>query len=217
MTSQAHLVHPRHIGTWLVNLFTSAEGGETIAGDLLEEFSELASKCGVAFARRWYWRQITKTIAHLASAGFRAAPWSTTAAAVGGFFLLRFVFSLPERAIFAVLERYRVFDHHFNAYLFFASTGIDIGNVITSMLVGCTVAIVAKKREMIATTLLGLTLGVLCGVAIFASIGWGRSFLIWTLPWQFADWVAIVVGGATVRTLRSAATTWPSKAHDLRE
>jgi hypothetical protein len=34
-------------------------------GDLLEEYSYLAPKSGVTFARRWYRRQTVKTIAHL--------------------------------------------------------------------------------------------------------------------------------------------------------
>ena len=187
MTSQAYFVQPPRMATWLLNLFTPAEEGQSILGDLLEEFSYLASKLGVAFARRWYWRQAVKTIAHLAGTGFRVAPWSTTAVVGGGFLLLRFVSGLPERAIFAVLERYQVFDHHFDAYVFFATYGIATGHVMASMFVGCVVAL-----------------------AILASVAWGRPLFVGSLPWQFADWVAIVVGGAIIRTRRSAATTRPS-------
>jgi len=167
MTSQAYFIQPPRMATWLVNLFTPAEEGESILGDLLEEFSYLASKSGVAFARRWYWRQAVKTIAHLAGTGFRVAPWSTTAVVVGGFLLLRFVSGLPERAIFAVLERYQVFDHHFDAYVFFATYGIATGHVIASMFVGCVVALAAKGREMVVTMMLSLVLGALFGVAIW--------------------------------------------------
>jgi hypothetical protein len=56
-----------------------------LLGDLMEEYSYLASKSGIAVARRWYWRQTTKTVAHLAATGFHAAPWSTTAVVVVGF------------------------------------------------------------------------------------------------------------------------------------
>jgi len=210
MTSQAYFIQPPRMATWLVNLFTPAEEGESILGDLLEEFSYLASKSGVAFARRWYWRQAVKTIAYLAGTGFRVAPWSTTAVVVGGFLLLRFVSGLPERAIFAVLERYQVFDHHFDAYVFLATHGIATGHVIASMFVGCVVALAAKGREMVATMMLSLVLGALCGVAILASVAWGRPLFVGSLPWQFADWVAIVVGGAIIRMRRSAATTRPS-------
>ena len=85
MMSQAYLGQPPRLAVWFINLFTAHESAESIFGDLLEEYSYLASKSGVTFARRWYRRQTVKTIAHLFGSGYRAAPWSTTAAAVGGF------------------------------------------------------------------------------------------------------------------------------------
>jgi hypothetical protein len=213
MTSPAYCVQPPRIATWLVNLFTPAGEGESIRGDLLEEFSHLASKSGVAFARRWYWRQTVKTIAHLVSAGFRVAPWSTSTGVIGGFLLLPLAFRLQERATFAVLERYQVPDHHFGAYVFFATDGLIIGRVILSMMLGCVIALVAKGREMVATTMLGLLLCAMTGAAVPVLVARGQDFLLlWTLPWQFACWVAIVIGGAIVRTHRSASTTHPSGA-----
>jgi hypothetical protein len=211
MTSQAYFVQPPRIAVWLVNLFTPAEEGESILGDLLEEYSHLASKSGVAFARSWYWRQTVKTIAHLVGSGFRVAPWSTTAAVVGGFLLRGFFSGLPERAIFTVLRRYRVFDHHFNAYLFFATDGIAIGHVIASMFVGCMVALAAKGREMIATMTLALVLCALIGVAFVWVATHGPMDVAWML-WSCADPFAIVIGGTIVRTRRSAPTTLPSGA-----
>lgn len=62
--------------------------------DLHEEFSGLASRSGVVFARRWYWRQAGKTIARVAGAALRVAPWSLTGAALFGFVLRRLGFSL---------------------------------------------------------------------------------------------------------------------------
>jgi hypothetical protein len=73
MMSQANVVPPR-VATYLVNLFIPAEEAELILGDLLEEYSHLRSESGIAFARRWYWRQTLKTIANLTVAGYRAAP-----------------------------------------------------------------------------------------------------------------------------------------------
>lgn len=63
--SQASFVQPPRIAAWLVDLFTPVKQAESIPGDLLEEFLDLTSKLGVARARRWYWRQSLKTIAHL--------------------------------------------------------------------------------------------------------------------------------------------------------
>ena len=57
MTSQPQIVQPPRIAVRLVNLFSSDEEAETIEGDLLEEYTHIASKRGSSFARRWYWRQ----------------------------------------------------------------------------------------------------------------------------------------------------------------
>lgn len=208
---QTSFVHPPCIAAWLLDLFAPSEQAESITGDLLEEFRDLASKSGVVFARSWYRRQTVKTIAHLVGAGFRAAPWSTAAAVVGGFLLLRFVSGLPEQAIFAVLRRYRVFDRHFNAYVFFATDGIAIGHAIAAMFVGCMVALVAKGREMAAAMSLALALCALISAAWVWVATHGPIDLAWMLS-SCADPFAIVVGGAIVRTRRSAATTLPSCA-----
>ena len=74
---RAPFVRPPRIAVWLVDLFTPNKQSESIPGDLLEEFSEHASKSGVASARRWYWRQSVKTVARLIATGFLVAPWLT--------------------------------------------------------------------------------------------------------------------------------------------
>ena len=69
--------HPPRVAAWLIELFTPYEQAESIPGDLLEAFSDLASKSGAAYARRWFWRQTAPTISHLVRSGFQAAPWSS--------------------------------------------------------------------------------------------------------------------------------------------
>jgi hypothetical protein len=210
MTSPADLVQPPRIASWLVKLFAVGEEAESLLGDMLEEFSQLASHSGVAFASRWYWRQTWKTIAHLAGNAFRVAPWLIAAAVLGGLLLNRLVPGLLERAIFAVLRRWQVFDHHFRAYVFFATDGIAMGHVIASMFVGGVVALAAKNREMVATMALGLVLCAMTGAAVLVWVANGQGFMLWMLPWNVADWFAILVGGAMVRMRRSAATNLPS-------
>jgi hypothetical protein len=212
MMPQTNFVQPPRIATWLVKLFITGEEAESILGDLLEEFFYLTSKSGVGGARSWYWRQTVKTIAHLISIGFRIAPWATAAAVIGGFLVNRLVSGLPESAIFAVLEKYSVFDHHFNAYIFFATSGIAIGHVIASLFVGCMVALAAKGREMVATMALVLVFCAMTGAAVLVSLTSGHALFPWMLAWNFAGWLATVMGGAIVRTLRSPATPRPSHA-----
>jgi len=211
MNSQADFVQPPRIAVWLVTLFAPAEQADVVLGDLLEESSHLASRSGVAAARGWYWRQTVKTITHLAGAGFRTAPWSTTAAVVLGYLLFRLAFRLPEQAIFAVLDRYKVHDNHFEVYKFWISDGIVIGLVILNLIVGVVVAVVAKGTEMTATIALGFirsALGVIGALTVLAITGHYWPF--WTMLHQFAFAIATVVGGAIVRTRRLAVTARPT-------
>jgi hypothetical protein len=210
MTSKAEPAHPPRIANWLVNLFAVGEAGESLLGDMLEEFSQLASKSGLAFATSWYWRQARKTIAHLVGNDFRMAPWLIAATVIGGLLLNRLVSGLPEPAIFAVLHRYQVFNHHFSAYMFFATDGIKMGHVIASIFVGCVVALAAKGREMVATTTLAFVLCAMTGTAMLVWVATGQPLLPWMLPWYVADWFAIVMGGAIVRMRRLTATKLPS-------
>ena len=206
MMSQSHLVQPPRLAVWLLTLFALDDEAESILGDLLEEFTLLASSSGGPFARRWYWRQTLKTVLQLAVLGFRTSPWLTAAAVVGGFFLRGVVGRLVEPTIFAVIEKYQIPDHHFSAYVFLATTGIDTGYLITFLFVGFIVAFVAKGREMMATTTLGLIFGAMVVVALperVTHFGYGIALSIW----NFSDSLAIVIAGTIVRThrLRAAA------------
>jgi hypothetical protein len=211
MTSTAEFVQPPRIASRLLNLFTPPDEEESILGDLLEEFSLLASKSGVAFARSWYWRQAVKTIAHLFGTAFRVAPWSTTTAVVGGFLLYRFVSGLPDKLLSAVTDKYLFYwSAHFQAYIWVLN-GMLIAHLILWMFVGCMVALVAKGREMVATMTLVLVQCALIGAAWVWVAMHGPMGVAWML-WSCAGPCAIVLGGAIVRMLRSAAKPLPSGA-----
>jgi hypothetical protein len=200
-------IQPPRIAVWLVGLFASDKEAESIPGDLLEEFSHLASQSGVAAARGWYWRQTVKTIAHLFGAGFRGAPWPITAAMVGGFLLHGFLHGLPDKVLSAVTDKYLTFwSTHLQAYKCVLS-GMAITHLILSMFVGCMVALAVKGREMVATMTLALVFCAMTGAALVVEI-FGRSYLgpyaygeiAWLLR-SCADPLAMVVGGVIVRTL----------------
>ena len=78
-----------------MSLVAALERTATIVGDLLEEFSSIVSRSGTAPARRWYWRQSVRTIAHLMRGQVRHAPAETVAFAIGGVLL----YVLLERAL----------------------------------------------------------------------------------------------------------------------
>ncbi len=210
MAQESSVRSPR-MAAWLVNLFTPAEEAESIAGDLIEEFSHLVSKSGVGLARRWYWRQTVRTIAHLAGAAFRSAPWRMAAVVVGGFWLHGFVCGLPDKFLSAVTDRYLTFwSAHFQAYQWVLNA-VGIAHFMAALLVGCVVALAAKGREMVATMTLALVFCALIAVALVWGATHGRMDGAWML-WACADPLAMVTGGVIVRTRRSAGATLPSRA-----
>ena len=90
--------------------------------------------------------------------------------------------------------------------MFFASTGIDIGHLITFLFVGFIVAFVARGREMVATMSLGLIFGAMIVVSLPAVVMQaGYGIALSRLMWYFADSLAIVIAGAIVRTHRLGA------------
>ena len=203
MTTQTQ---PPRTAAWLVNLFATGEDAESILGDLLEEYSQLASQLGAPVARRWFWRQTVKTIAHLSGTTFRVAPWSLAATVIGGFLLQSFGNELPEKVIAAVADRHLAYCRtHFDAYMFWMTDGILIGRVMVSMFVGGVVAAAARDREMVATITLGLIFCTLIGAAVVWVAMYRQMDVAW-MVWSCADPVAIVVGGAIIRTQRSAVT-----------
>jgi len=209
------LVQPPRLAGWLVNLFTSYERSESIFGDLLEEFSDLASKSGDAFARRWYWRQSVKTVAHLIVAGFLLMPWLTAGTVVGGW-LLCWVFDwATENAVVAIHYKYQVYAH-IDAYLFWLIYAVLIERFIEPFFIGCIIALAAKSKEMVVTMTLGLTIGASSGVGLaHFRHQWSEPnfplapFLLTT----FVTPVMFVFGGVIVREIRLAVSSRPSATH----
>ncbi|HEX4784465.1 MAG TPA: permease prefix domain 2-containing transporter [Candidatus Sulfotelmatobacter sp.] len=201
MTTKAHSVQPPRIATWLVNLFATED--ESMVGDLHEEFAQVGSRSGIGVARNWYWRQSLKTIADLVGGGFRSAPWSTLGATTTGFLLLRAAHWLPDKLLNVVTERYLMYwSNHFQAYLWLLNA-LFPAFLLTSLFTGCVVALIAKKREMIATMALGI---VLCAMILFGYLSalaqTGDFNFLWNMPWAFSDPIAIILGGMVVRQFR---------------
>ena len=213
MTKTPRLQPPR-LAIWLVNQFTPYEQAESIPGDLLEEFSDLKLKSGEDFARRWYWRQSLNAIAYLIGSAFRLAPWRIAGAVIAGRLLFLYGLMLPERAIVAVLRKYPIYPNydHENVYalwMIWVPLAIQIGWVIMAMSIGCLVAAAVKGKEMVATMTLALTfvapplvrMILLRPQAPFSGPPFLRIGIFSVFP------VAIVVGGAIVRTIRSAVSS----------
>src|SRR5690348_14483871 len=176
---------PPFLAAWLVSLFGSSLQAESLLGDLAEEFSDVASKSGVASARRWYWRQSLKTIASLAGSSFRTAPWSLAGIVLLGFLLRWFSAAFPERAVIAILRAQRPYSNlHYDFYVWLVTWGIPIARVIQTMLIGCIVAAFAKRMEVVAATTLSIV-STFAFLLHFLLIGGRWSDSIFIFPWRF--------------------------------
>ena len=199
-----------NIAVWLVSLFTPTADEEAIVGDLLEEFSHVASERGALQARWWLWRQTLRTIGELAVGGFRSAPW-TISAVVCGAFLLRWLVSRLTNGpisggISSALDKCGLNDPE--AYVFWLTTSMLVVRLFVNLATGVLVAVIAKGREMTATIglgLLGIALAIQAHLMTVAKTG--DTGVWFTLPHTVAFSFAIVAAGAAVRTYRSGAST----------
>lgn len=212
--------HPPRLATWLVELFASADKAESILGDLHEEFFDIASKFGFVAARRWYRRQSVRTVFHLFGAAFRNAPWSLAAIVLLGFLMQWFSATLPSQVIMAILRAQRPYSNlHYGFYVWLINYGIPIACVVTSLLIGCVVAVLAKDREVVAA----LTLIVVDAVAIVLLLifvymysaerepAFGPPFYFLVFRWAL-DVIGLLVAGVLVRKLRSVSSRPPAIA-----
>lgn len=199
---------PPLIASWLIDLFATPEQAESVLGDLLEEFSDLASKSGVAFARRWYWWQSVRTIAHLFGAEFRGGPqWAIASVVVGFFFLQSFFTGFFEWAMLANFRAQNVFTwSEAPAYFIRMRNGLLVGDLIVSLFIGCIVSAAAKGREMVTAITLGLILGA-CGMVLFLVWSASHQYALLLLPilTTFAASLLIILSGGIVRQIRVAS------------
>jgi hypothetical protein len=204
--THASSVQPPRVAVWLLDLFTPHEQTESIPGDLLEEFSDVASKLGVAYACRWYWRQSVRTILHVVRCEFRIAPWSIAGAVVGGVLLVQLGHAFAEGGIRTGNEFLSHHVHrvtHFDLFLY--NSGMYLWRLTVSMLIGCIIALACKSREILTT----LTVSLVCGIQAVTGFwtflhGWSPPLpivLIVALH-SFGGLFAMVIGGGIVRKYR---------------
>lgn len=111
--SRVQIVQPPRIATWLVGLFIVEEQA-CMQEQILEKFSDTASRRGMGPARRLYWKWSAKTIARLIGGGFRTAPWLIIGTALAGGWVVEFTTSRLQPTITGILL---VLNHHVRPYL----------------------------------------------------------------------------------------------------
>jgi hypothetical protein len=205
--TESFSLRPPLIACWLIDLFATPEQAESILGDLLEEFSNLVSKSGVASARRWYWWQSVRTIAHLFGAEFRGGPpWAIASVVVGFLFLQSFFVGFFEWAMLANFRTQNVFTSPQVPFYFLSMrNGLLVWDLVVSLSIGFIVSAAAKGREMVTVISLGLSLG-FWGTVLF--LVWSASHhYVLQLPilMTFAASILIVLAGGMVRQIRVAS------------
>ena len=125
--------------------------------------------------------------------------------------MLRFLVGrLLGYVTFPVVHRYGAFfeHHHFTLYLFF-----NVEHLITFLLIGLIVALVAREREMVTTATVALIFAasVVAG-STYGAIRYGIEPIFWRLTCYIVDLFVIVVAGAIVRTHRLASKSPPTAA-----
>jgi len=210
---QERIVQPPQIAAWLVGLFiTEEQTGEQ--EQTPDKFSDMALRYGSG------WKQSAKTIAGHIAREFRTPPWLIIGAAFGG--ALLFYQGTEHLELTRVIT---ILNHHVTPYYdprgiarreFWMQNTLLIISLLESLIVGCLVAGVAKRREMIATMSLSFISLVMIVtefwvlVAIRAPVN--PVFFPHILIDQLGASLLMIIGGLIVRELRSAATRDPSRA-----
>ena len=213
--SRVQIVQPPRIAVWLVGLFIVEEQTGMQPQILDERFSNMASRCGTGRSRRWYWSQSVKTIAGLAGRGFRTAPWLIVITTLSGALLLQFVTGNLQRVImeFISLLNHHVTPYydskHLDSHLFWMYYTVFVGSLLVSLIIGSFVAMVAKRREMIATMTLSFVSLVMTATTFWTLVARHEPVDPILFPRimirQLSASFLIVIGGIIVRETRSAA------------
>jgi hypothetical protein len=209
MMQQPTSNQPPRLALSMVHLFAPHDQAEAIPGDLLEEFLGIAA---ASDARRWYWRQTVKTVAHLFADGFRS-PHMLFVVLVAGLLGVGAIWLTQETAI-AILYRYPVY-LHIHPYLFWLIYAIVIERFLVPLLAGFLAATMERRRKMVAVITLSLLFGSVGGIQLLPFVRflsqWNdyrfpRPIVAVIIATTFLSPAAIVVGGCIARKMRSTVT-----------
>jgi hypothetical protein len=152
---------PPRAAAGLVELFAPIESAESVLGDLEEEFAGRLTRSGRQAARRWYWRQATRTTVHLLLGSIRTRPWSTTALVLASFVMASLLYGMMSVWIGRLVSNLPIFDYDTSVWSWRAATLVRF--VGLPLALGWSIAALARGREMIITT---LVVGVLVGMLL---------------------------------------------------
>jgi hypothetical protein len=204
MATQTSLQPPR-TASWLLDLVSPFDEAESIAGDLLEEYSVYRSDHQLAAADRWYWRQVLRTIFHLMIGAWRTSTWSIGGSVIVGILLLWFSYTLPERFEFAILNWNHMYHIDWYRHVsWMEGYELLIGHLLLFLLIGFIVGLLAKGNELVAAVSFSLLLILIGSVELH----FARAISPFRYPWVvpvlclFEFPIMVILGSGIVRDIR---------------
>jgi len=151
---------PPRLAVSLVELFAPIDSAEGVLGDLEEEFVGQLARSGLRAARHWYWRQALRTTLHLLWGAVRVAPWLTTALVLASFIGASLLYGVLNRGVIRLVGQIPINDYNTAVWSWRAAALVRL--VAVPLALGWSIAVVARGREMVITTLVaGLLVAIL--------------------------------------------------------
>jgi hypothetical protein len=141
-----------------------------------------------------------------------ARSWLMVGTVLGAFLFLEFTTSRLQRAIVVIFHLHNHLVAHdskgVDTYFFWLKTGVLVGRLFESLIIGCFVAVVAKGREMVATVTLSFVslvmTAMIFGVSVARHEPVDPALFPAIMVQQLSGSCMIVIGGVIVRESRSA-------------
>jgi len=188
---------PPRVASWLVEVFAPMECAEGVLGDLEEEFVGRVIRSGHRAGRRWYTRQALRTTVHLVWGAVRAEPWSTTALVLGSFVAAPLLSGVVNVWVARLVSNLPIYDYETSVWSWRVAAPVRF--VAVPLALGWSIAVVARGREMIITTLVaGALLGMLVlplalNVRLLLLGPGQRLGLYWVLRYMFEAFLLLSI------------------------
>jgi hypothetical protein len=195
-------LQPPWLASWLVFFCAPAPQSDAILGDLHEEFVVISEEAGATAARSWYWRNALRTIVDLLASAMRAAPFRLAGTLLSALFVQSYAFRSYAVVMNQVLNHYRMYESHPDAYVWFFNWGFNCWHLAIAFIFGMLVAAASRDREAITVlSFAAIQFGLLVtGIGFVLSIG---HQVYWQPElWGLASIIATIAGAVLIRQWR---------------
>ncbi len=171
---------PPRSATWLLGLFLPQHDKEMLTGDLVEEYTLLASTLQPRDASRWYWNQVARSAAPMLWANIRRGLWlKTLGAALVGYLAVVLLVVAGDIAMSKLLSA---------SEFVYSLLSLAVG--FPAMALGGYVAASMRPRAAIALAVISVVMGV-----VSLAVTGGRAPLWYQVALIFVGPIASLTGG----------------------